>query len=165
MCPDPGDKARRPKGKQLPPQVRDRPSSDDAHEIAYFKRHVDDDPTEVSPGREFLARCPVGVRAKFRAVLTHVAAAPPKRFAGGGYWEAMKGDMRGYFEVRVDGPKRHHYRLFCRLDYEAKGMSKPLLVVITGLDKPFRTELTAGQYANVRELGDEYLERPERSLG
>lgn len=24
-----------------------------------------------------------------RAVLTEVAAAPPKRFAGGGYWEAM----------------------------------------------------------------------------
>ena len=27
------------------------------------------------------------------AVVTQVAAAPPKRFAGGGYWEAMKGDM------------------------------------------------------------------------
>ena len=45
-----------------------------------------------------------------------VAAAPPKRFAGGGYWEAMKGDMTGWFEVGVDGPRRHHYRLFCRLD-------------------------------------------------
>jgi hypothetical protein len=23
----------------------------------------------------------------------------------------MKGDMTGWFEVRVDGPRRHHYRL------------------------------------------------------
>jgi hypothetical protein len=31
-----------------------------------------------------------------RAALVAVAAAPPKRFAGGGYWEAMKGDMTGW---------------------------------------------------------------------
>ncbi len=30
-----------------------------------------------------------------RAVLVDVGAAPPKRYAGGGYWEAMKGDMTG----------------------------------------------------------------------
>ncbi len=99
-----------------------------------------------------------------RAVLTAVAAAPPKRFAGGGYWEAMKGDMSGWFEVRVDGPRRRHYRLFCRLDYEAQGMSKPLLVIITGLDKPFRTTLTPANYASVRDLGHEYLSRNPRSL-
>jgi len=29
-----------------------------------------------------------------------------------------------------DGPGRHHYRLFCRLDYVASGVDKPLLVVI-----------------------------------
>jgi len=43
-----------------------------------------------------------------RAVLAQVASAPPKRFAGSGYWEAMKGNMTGWFEVRVDGPRRHH---------------------------------------------------------
>lgn len=89
-----------------------------------------------------------------RAVLVAVAAAPPKRFAGGGYWEAMKGDMSGWFEVRVDGPQRHHYRLFCRLDYDATGHDKPLLVVIAGLDKPFRTTLSDADY--VRALGNEY---------
>lgn len=99
-----------------------------------------------------------------RAVLVAVAAAPPKRYAGGGYWEAMKGDMTGWFEVRVDGPQRHHYRLFCRLDYEAKNRGKPLLVVVTGLDKPFRTELTKADYARVRALGDEYLKRNPRSV-
>jgi len=99
-----------------------------------------------------------------RAVLVAVAAAPPKRYSGGGYWEAMKGDMTGWFEVRVDGPKRHHYRLFCRLDYEAEDATKPLLVVITGLDKPFRTELSDSDYAGVRQLGDEYLSRNPRSI-
>ena len=99
-----------------------------------------------------------------RAVLAQVAAAPPKRFAGGGYWEAMKDDMTGWFEVRVDGPRRHHYRLFCPLDYDAADRRKPLLVVICGLDKPFRTELSAADYRDVRDLGEEYLRRNPRSL-
>jgi hypothetical protein len=146
------------------PQVRTRPSSDDAHEVAFFRRHSDDDPGQAVPGREFLNACPVKVRATMRAVLTQVAAAPPKRFAGGGYWEAMKGDMTGWFEVRVDGPRRHHYRLFCRLDYDAEDRPKPLLVVICGLDKPFRTELSGAGYRHVRDLGAEYLRRNPRSL-
>jgi len=99
-----------------------------------------------------------------RAVLAQVAAAPPKRFAGGGYWEAMKGEMTGWFEVRVDGPRRHHYRLFCLLDYAAHGPAKPLLVVICGLDKPFRTQLSQADYRQVRNLGTEYLGRNPRTL-
>jgi hypothetical protein len=103
--------------------------------------------------------------------LVAVAGAPPHRFAGGGYWEAMHGDMAGWFEVRVDGPKpgggkgRHHYRLFCLIDFDAEGMDRPLLVVVTGLDKPFRTTLSAADYAAVRKLGDEYLARNPRSIG
>jgi hypothetical protein len=76
----------------------------------------------------------------------------------------MKVGMTGWFEVRVDGPRRHHYRLFCRLDYEAQGQVKPLLVVICGLDKPFRALLTDTDYKDVRELGEEYLRRNPRSL-
>lgn len=110
--------SRRTRPAALP--VPTAPSSDDPHDIVYFRRHKSDDPSQATPGREFVDSCPTGVRAKFRAVLVAVATAPPKRFAGGGYWEAMKGDMAGWFEVRVDGPKRHHYRLFCLLDYEAK---------------------------------------------
>lgn len=140
------------------------PSSDDPHDIVYFRRHKSDDPSQATPGREFVDSCPTGVRAKFRAVLVAVATAPPKRFAGGGYWEAMKGDMAGWFEVRVDGPKRHHYRLFCLLDYEAKARDKPLLVVVAGLDKPFRTEFSSADYADVRALGEEYRGRNPRSI-
>ena len=43
-----------------------------------------------------------------RAALAAVASAPPKRFAGGGYWEAMGGAMTGWFEVRVDGELWFH---------------------------------------------------------
>ena len=99
-----------------------------------------------------------------RAVLTAVAAAPPKSFSGGGYWEAMHDVMAGWFEIRVDGPKRNHYRLFCRLDYEAQGLDKPLLVVIDGRSKPFRTTLSDDDYAAIRELGDEYFARNPRTI-
>jgi hypothetical protein len=34
--------------------------------------------------------------------------------------------------------------LFFRLDYQAKNASKPLLVIIAGLEKPFRTVLSDG---------------------
>lgn len=108
-------------GRSSPPggPARRRPSADDAHTIVFFKRHGNDDPKETIPGRERLRAWPPGVRAKFDAVLVQVASAPPKRLSGGGYWEAMHGEMAGWFEVRVNGPKRHHYRLFCLLDYDA----------------------------------------------
>lgn len=147
------------------PSVRTGPSPDDAHDIVYFKRHADDDPEQAAPGRDALRSWPTSVRAKAYAVLIAVATAPPKRFAGGGYWEAMKGNMSGWFEVRIDGPKRHHYRLFCLLDYEAEGQEKPLLVVVDGRDKPFRTTLSDADYAAVRSMGDEYLSRNPRSIG
>jgi hypothetical protein len=164
MSPDRRDrrKATKPKPKPLP--VRTGPSPDDEHEIVFFKRHRADDPNEATPGRESLDSYPAGVRAKMRAPLIAVATAPPKRFAGGGYWEAMKGDMSGWFELRADGPGRHHYRLFCLLDYEAKEREKPLLVIIDGRDKPFRTVLSEKDYAAVRELGEEYLSRNPRSI-
>jgi hypothetical protein len=78
----------------------------------------------------------------------------------------MKEEMTGWFEVRVDGPKRHHYRLLCLLDYDAHNTdrTKPLLVVVTGLDKPFRTTLTKADYAAVRRLGAEYHSRNPRSI-
>lgn len=169
MTPDPRDKARAKKRKAgSAPQskvARTRPSSDDAHDLVYFKRRAEHDPEQSAPGRAFLDACPTGVRATMRAVLAAVATAPPKRYSGGGYWEAMKGAMSGYFEVRVDGPKRHHYRLFCILDYEAEGATKPLLVVLGGLDKPFRTTLSEEDYASIRALKAEYLSEPQRSLG
>lgn len=168
MAPDPRDRRKRKRPALNAPKrpvVRAGPSPDDPHEIVYFRRHADDDRTQTAPGRDALNSYPPKVRAVMRASLVAVAAAPPKRFAGGGYWEAMKGDMTGWFELRVDGPGRHHYRLFCLLDYAAEAADSPLLVIIDGRDKPFRTVLSPRDYAEVRALGDEYRTRNPRSLG
>jgi hypothetical protein len=40
------------------------------------------------------------------------------------------------FAGRAMAIRGRRYRLFCRLDYDAKDRPKPLLVVICGLDKP-----------------------------
>jgi hypothetical protein len=132
----------------------------------FFQRHRDDDPTQQVPARDFLAACPEKVRAMMLAVVNAVAEAPPPQFGGGGKWEAMHAEMAGYYEVRVDGPSRRHYRLFCLLerDGNAVGLGGPSLVLICGRDKPFRTVLSARDYAEVRRLGSEYLARRPRSV-
>jgi hypothetical protein len=110
--------------------------------------------------------CPEKVRATMLAVLKAVAEAPPPAFSGGGKWEAMHGEMRGFYEVRVDGPKRHHYRLFCVLETHdpALGLGGPSIVIICGKDKPFRTTIADADYAEVRRLGTEYRARKPRSV-
>ncbi len=153
---------------------RHKPAATEAREneprapwrIHFFKRHVQDDPTQSVPARDFLDRCPTTVAAKLLAVVKAVADAPPPMFSGGGKWEAMHGEMNGFFEVRVDGPKRHHYRLFCMLERDGAkvGLGGPSLVLIAGKDKPFRTVLSAADYAEVRSLGREYTSRTPRSI-
>lgn len=146
------------------PAAPTRRSSDDAHDVVYFQRRFEDDPAQAAPGREQLQSWPTGVRAQARAVLAAVAAAPPKRFSGGGYWEAMHGAMTGWYEIRIDGPSRTHYRLFCLLDYDASGQDKPLLVVVDGRVKGFMTTLSDHDYAQIRALGDEYRRHEHRPL-
>ncbi|MGA2805047.1 MAG: hypothetical protein ABSF89_11755 [Acidimicrobiales bacterium] len=143
--------------------IKTSPASTDPYDIAYFKRHQDDDPDESVPGREFMISCPANVRAKLTNVLIAVASAPPPRFAGGGMWEAMHGETTGYHEARVDGPSRTHYRLFCKLDSNAEGRG-PLLTILCGASKAFRTEFPESLYDEVRVLGKEYLSRNPRSL-
>lgn len=79
----------------------------------------------------------------------------------------MHGNMTGYFEARVTSKTPHgkwHYRLFCLLDYDAAGKTTPLLTVIDGTAKPYRTTSSDARYTDVRELGDEYRGRNPRSL-
>lgn len=78
----------------------------------------------------------------------------------------MHGEMGGYYEIRVDGPKRYHYRLFCLLERngEKVGLGGPSLILVTGKAKPFRTVFTKAEYAEVRALGDEFLARNPRSV-
>lgn len=100
------------------------------------------------------------------AVVKAVADAPPPAFSGGGKWEAMHGTMSGFYEVRVDGPGRRHYRLFCVLERDGAsvGLEGPSLILITGKDKPFRTTLSSADYEEVSELGREFRARCPRSV-
>ena len=115
------------------------------------------------PGRVFIASCPTPVQAKLVAVLIAVAAAPPLRFSGGGFWEAMHDRMTGYHEIRVDGAATHVTTGCFELDTAALGRGL-LLTVLCGASKPFRTEFPEAVYDHVLDLGHEYLSRNPRSL-
>lgn len=93
------------------------------------------------PADEFLNACPDKVEATILAVLDAVRRAPPPAFSGGGKWEAMHGTMGGFYEIRVTGPGRRQYRLFCRLEngtseeLAARGFAGPQIVAISGMSK------------------------------
>lgn len=72
--------------------------------------------------------------------------------------------MTGWYEVCCHQGKTH-YRVFCRLDYDAKNRDKPLLVVIDGRSKPDGTVLSRSDYAEIKRLGDEYFAVNPRPIG
>jgi Txe/YoeB family toxin of Txe-Axe toxin-antitoxin module len=135
-------------------------------QIHFFKRHHADDPSESVPARDFLQACPTKVEATILAVVKAVAEAPPPAFSGGGKWEAMHDDMAGFYEVRVDGLQRRHFRLFCVLERDgaALGLRGPSLVLIGGKAKAFMTVLSKAEYGEIRALGAEYRRRTPRSV-
>ena len=121
------------------------------------------------PAEDFLYGCPAKIEARFYAVLEAVRDAPPPQFSGGGYWDAMHGDMGGYHEIRLTGPGRRQYRLFCILDngnpekLRERGFDQPQIAVITGMIKDSGKKFSDRDYAKVRKLGNEYLgELPRR---
>lgn len=122
------------------------------------------------PAEEFLDRCPTKVEARFYAVLEAVRAAPPPRFSGGGYWEAMHGEMGGYYEIRLTGPGRRQYRLFCVLDnadsaeLRRRGLERPQIAVIAGMVKASGRKFSGRDYARVRALGSSYLKELPRRI-
>ena len=100
------------------------------------------------------------------AVVRAVADAPPPAFSGGSKWEAMHGRMSGIYEMRVDGPDRHHYRIFCVLEREGAqlGIGGPSLVLIAGKDKPFQTKLAERDFDEILALEGEFKSRKPRSV-
>ena len=79
--------------------------------------------------------------------------------------------MSGYYEIRVTGPGRTQYRLFCRLEngtdeeLEERGFDRPQIVAINGLAKPNASLFTDGKYKkHVRDLGDDYLSKLPRPV-
>ncbi len=102
-------------------------------------------------------------------MLDAVAAAPPPRFSGGGKWEAMHSAMGGWHEIRLTGPGREQFRLFCLLENSTpgelarRGLSEPAIAVITGLRNPWRTAFSDRDYQRVRALGaDHQANHPRR---
>ena len=122
------------------------------------------------PAAEFLDACPTKVEAEMLATLEAVADAPPPKFSGGGKWEAMHGDMNGYYEVRAQGPKREQFRLFCilenaeKVELERRGLPRLAIAVITGMRKPWMTKFTDRDYKKVRQLGDAYKSKVPRPI-
>jgi hypothetical protein len=110
------------------------------------------------------------IDAEFVAVLDAVAVAPPPQFAGGGKWEAMHGSMGGWHEIRLTGPGREQFRLFCVLENAAneellrRGLTKPTIAVVTGMRKPWRTKFSETDYSRVRRLGDEHKANHPRRI-
>jgi hypothetical protein len=111
------------------------------------------------PATDFLDACPPKVAARIVTVLEAVAASPPPRFGGGGYWEAMHGDMNGFYEVRV-GHGTFNYRLLCVLmnpfvDLDG-AISSPAIVCLTGFRKPVRSAANDRDYRAARSARDEF---------
>ncbi len=107
---------------------------------------------------DFLDELPVKVAADIQAVLDAVAEAPPPAFSGGGKWQAMHGDMAGFYEIRLRGAGQNH-RLFCFLERDAKDLGGSSIICIGGLSKPPRSAATRRDYERIKKLGDEFRQR------
>ena len=83
------------------------------------------------------------------------AAAPPPSFSGGGKWEAMRDEMAGFYEVRVQGGGMNH-RLFCLLERDATDLGGSSIVCVGGFSKPPRTAAHPREYKKVRLYGAEF---------
>ena len=109
-------------------------------------------------------------RARLHAVLDAVRDAPPPQFSGGGYWEAMHGDMGGFHEIRLTGPGRRQYRLFCVLEnanpeeLRKRGFKGSQIAVIAGMVKDSGKKFSERDYAKVRRLGDQYEKELPRAI-
>ena len=123
--------------------------------IHFFQRHREDDANAAVPALQFLDGLPTKIAAEIHAVLDAVAAAPPPSFSGGGKWEAMHGDMAGFYEVHVQGGGLNH-RLFCLLQPDAEDLGGSSIVCLGGLSKPKRAAADPHNYTLVRRFADEF---------
>jgi len=82
----------------------------------------------------------------------------------------MHGAMSGWYEVRLTGPRREQFRLFCVLEngtqaeLAKRGLERPAIAVITGMRKPWRTTFSERDYQRVRVLGEEHRENHPRRI-
>jgi hypothetical protein len=82
----------------------------------------------------------------------------------------MHGEMGGYYEIRVTGPGREQFRLFCMLEkadertLTARGPRGPAIAVITGVRKKAGTIFSGRDYTSVRQLGSEHIAQTPRRI-
>ena len=127
--------------------------------IHFFQRHVADDESQSVPAIDFLGQLPQKVQAELLAVLDAVAEAPPPAFSGGGgKWEAMHGEMSGFFEIRAQGGGMNH-RLFCLLERNAADLGGSSIVVVSGLSKPKRSAVDPKDYRRALLMRSEFEHR------
>lgn len=78
--------------------------------------------------------------------------------------------MSGWNEIRLTGPGREQFRLFCllengtRSELARRGLPRPAIAVIAGMRKPWRTTFAERDYQRVRALGDEHRQNYPRRL-
>ena len=116
--------------------------------IHFFQRSSEDDEDETVPALEFFEAISGKVAAEIHAVLDAVAEAPPPAFSGGGKWEAMHGDMAGFYKVRVQGGGKNH-RLLCLLVRDAVDLGGSSIVCLGGLSKPRRQAANPKDYKRI----------------
>jgi hypothetical protein len=98
---------------------------------------------------------PFKVAAEIHAVLEAVATAPPPAFSGGGKWEAMHGDMRGLYEIRVRQGRRL-YRLMCVLERDAADLGGSSIVCLGGLTKASGSAADDRDHGEIKRYADEF---------
>lgn len=123
--------------------------------IHFFQRAKADDADEAVPALDFFETLSDKVAAEIHAVLDAVAEAPPPAFSGGGKWEAMRGEMAGFYEVRVQGSSANH-RLFCLLVRNADDLGGSSIVCLGGLTKPRRRPADPKDYRRIRRYREEF---------
>lgn len=130
--------------------------------IHFFQRSRSDDPDESVPAADFLEQLPDKVEGRVWDVLHAVAEAPPPAFAGGGKWQAMRGEMAGIYEIRVQGEGWNH-RLFCLLVRDTVDLGGSSIVCLGGLSKPPRQAADPRTYRLIRKYKSEF-EQHRRTL-
>jgi hypothetical protein len=116
------------------------------------------------PAREFLDEVPDEPAAELLATLQAVEGTrPPFAFRGGARWQAMSGDMSGWFEAR-DKHKQLLYRLFVRLDRDPPGLPHNAIVVVDGGVKRNESAFTDEFYADLRDQWERYVASTPRSV-
>jgi hypothetical protein len=130
--------------------TRSRRVVDEPWRIHFFRRQAGEVPT-----RSFLDRVPAKVAAEIHAVLEAVASAPPPAFSGGGKWEAMHGDMRGLYEIRVR-QGRTLIRLICLLERDAEDLGGSSIVCLGGLTKMSGSAADERDYREIRKYAAEF---------